>query len=305
MATNRLTWTAATAGDAPIAGYRLYNADNDALIVDIANPAVLTYDHTDQLVGTYRYYVVAYATDGQSGAHSNVVTLSVEETDPVFDDVVVLLTANTGALVEWSGLPTTAVVGGGALSTEQVKFGTHSFRNPGTGAESTNYVRLEDATDGQGLFVFPGELTIEGWFYIVSQAADEYNNFFANSINYPTSGFIQLAIRTSADDLFWNSSAGAEAITNVTCPVGQWVFVAVTRDASNVFRIWQDGVMVYSGTKAGTMGALNPVRSSLDTCRGHAGDNADLNCYFDQIRMTKRCRYTANFTPPSEPFPTS
>lgn len=78
MATNRLSWTAASAGDAPVAGYRLYNADSDELIFDSMNPAVLTYDHQPLDPGTYRYYVIAYAEDAQVSTVSNIVVLTVE-----------------------------------------------------------------------------------------------------------------------------------------------------------------------------------------------------------------------------------
>jgi len=168
-------------------------------------------------------------------------------------------------------------------------------------------VRLEDTTNGQGLFVFPGEFTIEGWYFVVGYNSDPFENLFANSINFPGAGFTQLAIHNTGGDhfLFWNSSAGSSLSSATDVPLGQWVFLAVTRDASDVLRLFIDGTVVASATKAGIVGALNPTKSSLDACRGHASDNSDANCYFDQIRITKACRYTANFTPPTAPFPTS
>lgn len=389
---NSLTWTAGVAGSNPIAGYRLFDADNDGLLTDTTSLSFLRGPVELDIV--YRYYVVAYDTEGLVSSHSNIVSLIASLTAPgpvvltgmlndgdpeIFwtestpgsfpissyliyrsvnggafslldsvdsdvtsyydtsatapneyayyvvavdsadaespdsnvlsfdtasEDVVVLLTADTGELVEWSGLPDVTVQGGGVISTSQIKFGTASFYNPGTNAQSVNYVRLEDSFDSQGLFVFAGQFTIEGWFYIQAMNTDQYNNLLANSINFPTTGFIQLAVRNLATDhMFWNSGPGGGAEGGILMPTGQWVFVAVTRDASDVFRMFQDGVKIFEGTKSGTIGVLNPTKSSLDVCRGHAGDNADANCFFDQIRMTKRCRYTTDFTPPTAPFP--
>lgn len=77
--TNRLTWTAALPGDTPIAGYRVYDADTDALLSQIADPDIRTYDHEDLEPGTYRYYVKAYAQDGQVAVASNIIELVIEE----------------------------------------------------------------------------------------------------------------------------------------------------------------------------------------------------------------------------------
>lgn len=72
--TNTLSWTAPTAGNYPIAGYRLYNADDDSLIVDTA---LLTYDDAGLDPGEYNYYMVAYDTQDNVSAHSNEIGLEV------------------------------------------------------------------------------------------------------------------------------------------------------------------------------------------------------------------------------------
>lgn len=310
---NDLSWTAINVEGGPaIHHYDVYRAvgPGSTTFVQIgevaaADPLELT--DTGPLVAgqTYNYQVLGVDVRQIPGGASNTVVL-VAEADPDFGDIVVLLQANTGTLVEASGLPAVTVIGAGAISAVQSKFGGFSFYNPGTNAQATNYVRMEDATNGQGLFVLPGEFTIEGWFYIQGINSDVYNNLFASSINFPTLGFIQLAFRNDlVDTLSWNSSPGTSMLGNIPFPPGQWVFLAVSRDASNAIRFFQDGVQVGTITASGDIGALNPTKSSLDCGRGNASDNADANCYFDQIRVTKACRYTANFSPPTAPFPTS
>lgn len=311
---NNLTWTAIDVEGGPAIDhydvYRSVGPGSTTFVkigeVDATDPRELTDNGPLVPLQTYRYEVVGVDVRGIAGPASNILDLIAAE-DPFAGDVVVLLQANTGTLVEVSGLPQVTVVGGGAVSTAEFKFGTASFRNPGGNTENSNYVRLEDATDGQGLFVFPDVFTIEGWFYLVSYNGDPYENLFANSINFPTAGFTQLAVHNfgSEHKVFWNSQPGGSGqSTSVDIPLGQWVFLAITRDEDDTFRIFQDGVKVFEGAGyVGTVGALNPTKSSLDCCRGHASDNSDADCYFDQIRMTKACRYTADFSPPTAPFP--
>jgi concanavalin A-like lectin/glucanase superfamily protein len=218
--------------------------------------------------------------------------------DEDFLETFMLLHCENGQLYERTGFPVVSVVGGGAVSTSQAKFGTQSFSNPGTSVESQNYVSVIGApTD----FTFPGEFTIEGWFYTRS-ITDSFMNLFANNINFPGAGFIQLAIRPGGQ-LFWNSSPGSSGGTSSNVPLNQWSHLAVSRDASDTFRMFIDGVLGFSGTKTGTIGGANLGVSTFDVGRGHASDNGDFDGFFEEIRVTKACRYTANFTPPVTVFP--
>lgn len=218
--------------------------------------------------------------------------------DEFFGDTFMLIHVENGQIYERTGFPVVSVVGDGVVSASQAKFGLQSFDNPGTGVENKNYIRVIGApTD----FVFSGEFTFEGWFYTRSINAN-YMNLFTNNINYPSAGFIQLAIRP-VGDLFWNSSPGGTAYTTMNVPLNQWVHLAVTRDASNVFRMFVDGVLGYSDTKAGTIGGEHDGVSTWDVGRGIANDNGDYNGFFEEIRVTKVCRYAGDFAVPTAPFP--
>jgi hypothetical protein len=89
------------------------------------------------------------------------------------------------------------------------------------------------------------------------------------------------------------------ATSNTAVPTDRWVHVAVTK-AGGVLRQFLDGLLVGSNTLVGTAVAsqVGTVigRDTLDTTR-------DFNGYIDDLRITKGvARYTANFTPPAEPF---
>lgn len=223
--------------------------------------------------------------------------------DENFAETFMLIHVENGQIYERTGFPVVTPVGGGAVSSAQAKFGTQSFRNPGTSFAGNNFVRVEgSATD----FVFPGEFTWEGWFYVTA-LSNIYNNFFANNINFPGAGFIQLAIVNNGSRyILFNSSPGG-FVAQHAFPLNVWQHIAVTRNAANVIDVFIQGVKStsFSGghTFSGNVGGALAGVSSFDVCRGHAGDNSDLNCYFEEIRITKACRYTADFEVPTAPFP--
>lgn len=218
--------------------------------------------------------------------------------DPDFFNTFMLLHCEDGQLYERTGFPEVSVVGDGAVSSAQAKFGTQSFRNPGTSLESTDYISVIGATTD---FVFPGEFTWEGWFYVLSYTS-AYNNIFSNNINFPSSGFMQLAIRSVGDILFNSSAGGFVASTGGAIPTNSWRHIAVTRNASNVIKVWHHGVLMGSLPISGTIGGQNLGVSTFDVGRGQAGDNGDLDCYLEEIRVTKACRYDADFAVPIAPF---
>lgn len=243
---------------------------------------------------------------GLEGEHALEVIEEVENPDPFFDDCVALVQAHTGTLTEATGNPTMQVVGAGAISSGQVKFGSASFRNPGTTVGDLDYVKLEDRTDSEGLFVFPGEFTLEGWYYFVSVTS--VLKPFTGLLTSGPSGILSMALRPQpfTFDLVLGSPTTGLVEAALPVPIGQWVFLAITRGSDDKIRIFVDGLLgLTSVAISGTVGALSPTKSNLGICfAGDAGlgGGADADCYFDQIRITKRCRYLDTFTVPSEPF---
>lgn len=233
--------------------------------------------------------------------------------DPDFQDVALLLTANTGALLEFAGVPHVVTFNGtgvGGISSAQSKFGGFSYHNQNEFVDHTNYVDCYDDVD-LTRFVYPGEFTMEGWFFWVTDGGGALSTLFANS-KTPSAGYFFLGVEwdsgVNARTLQFNyNAAGVGDLNDLVLPFGQWVHIAITRDASNVVRVFMDGVP--SATQPTIAGSFGGVAADGFThftiCEGVPFVSADFDGYFDQIRVTPGvCRYDAAFTPPTEPFPT-
>jgi hypothetical protein len=229
--------------------------------------------------------------------------------DPFFSDVVLLLTGNTGEIIEWVGGATVTEVGAVALSTDEVFFGTHSIRNPNSnfGGENDGIIARDSINTDR--FTFDGEFTIEGWFFPIDLGGLGVENLvilLSNSANLgPDRYALELAggggvIRFRRNVTVLCGSAAGAIVT------GARQHVAVARDSLDTIRIFVDGDVVASGVFVGSLGGVDENGDAkLNITIGVSGQVGDFNTYFDQIRVTRACRYTGAFTPPDTPFPTS
>lgn len=282
---------------------------SDLTDVDVTTPSdgdVLTWDTTS----------AAWVASAPSGGGSFDTSLDYVLTGTWdFEIVPRVKTGVTPADTHWSsvsaliriedtatdltGKSTITVTGSPAISSVQAKVGAKSYRIPGTGTESTNYVRL---VGGVNDFVFTGEFTVEGWFYCATQSAT-YMPFFGSGVNGNTNTWT--VSRASGGNIgSWDGGGGA---SGGSTSLGTWFHLALTRNASNLLTLWIDGTAVATATRSGTYGVSNGTTESyLDVGRGWASDNGDLDGYFEELRVTKGvCRYTTTFTPDADGFDTT
>lgn len=269
--------------------------------------------------------------------------------DPFAEDTVALVQYHTGEVVERVGLATVEhpfFEGGGAvagaLSTVQKKFGTHSwFQNLPNDKDAHHYLRLSGPDD---LFVFDGDFTIEGWFYLVGNPGGvsdgvgfinqwhpespgpiwNPNGGASRTILIEKNGSATNADRTVVKQGYWSGTtvfSGVSAIGSTpwipNLPDGpsilnRWAHLALTRGPSNnLLKFWIDGVLdatcdIGSGANnwTGPLGWNNNGVSYLNIGSKvtTGASQYDFAGYWDQIRITKACRYTDSFTPPDEPF---
>jgi hypothetical protein len=110
-------------------------------------------------------------------------------------------------------------------------------------------------------------------------------------------------LNSSRQVTFYTSTDGGSGVFSKVTPVNSfpasgYAHLAVTRDASNVLRMFVEGALVYSTTDTGTYFA-----SAADLGVGiHAGLDANSRLHeanVDNVRITNDvCRYSAAFTPP-------
>jgi len=222
------------------------------------------------------------------------------EADPFFNNVSLLLhgdgTNGSTTIVDSSPSPKTGTaVGDAQISTAQSKFGGSSIVFDKVDDRIT-YASSNDFAFGTGDF------TIEFWAYSRDVSGSTQRGFCQiSSVTgglAPTgdgvaihhgigTGGIRAAIGPS-DRLF--SSTGL--LTTNT-----WFHIALTRSGTTAF-LFVDGVIVDSITNTTNLSQNNFVLG------GYFSTSFLYDGYIDDLRITKGvARYTANFTPPTAPFP--
>ncbi len=203
--------------------------------------------------------------------------------DPYWDNVVALLHFDEGLKDEAGGVWTgSAVVEGGKLNTV-----------PGIIQRSSSS-RLVPAT---------GDFTIEAT--IVFESCNAYGGFiFSHDPNSGGARGPNLVV-TSNRALSFSAVGCVDASTVAgLIPIGVETHVAVVRQGPN-FRVYVDGQLSASATFSGSLGVTNAALPTIGRISIAPVDTRYIGL-IDEFRITAGvARYTANFTPPSAPFPDS
>lgn len=222
-------------------------------------------------------------------------------TDPYWEQVVALLhfdgpdgsttfTDQTGKT--WTGY------GNAQIDTAQSKFGGASLLLDGSG----DYLSAADSDD----FNFAaGDFTVEGWFreavpgairQIIGQHTTEskYNSSF---LVMSDNSVITLNVFVGSTNHII-SAAGTHALNT-------WHHFAAVRDGGTL-RLFLNGTSVGTTSISGAVNnSTRPVYVGVvGNNFGPDAGNYYFNGHIDELRITKGvARYTANFTPPTKPFP--
>jgi hypothetical protein len=221
-------------------------------------------------------------------------SLNQTPTDPNFANVSLLLHGNgtngSTTITDNSPSPkTVTAVGNAQISTAQSRFGGASFAFDGTG----DYL---DTSSNNAFGYGLNDFTIEFWVYRNVSAAVQV-------ILEQRAGAAMQTVPTlyiNATTLFYYTS-GNNRITGGVVSASQWVHIALSRSGTST-RLFMNGLQTGS-TFTDTFNYIaSPVR--IGDGNDGASPTASLNGYIDDLRITKGfARYTANFTPPTAPFP--
>jgi len=185
--------------------------------------------------------------------------------------------------------------GNAALFNSQPAFKTRSSAwFDGNG----DYIRVGPSADFN---LGSGDFTIEGYWMFSGLAATPRPSL----ILYPVAGFrIEIAFTTSGTTIYYptgDGSAGSSAAFAGPISSSFFSHVALVRTGTNLS-------LFVSGIKRGEindLGALSAGPWTVDI-GGTTGTTNWWHGYIDELRITRGvARYAANFTPPTEPFPTA
>ena len=224
-------------------------------------------------------YGKLYATNDDDG--STVLLCHFEGSDAA--------TSGDGFLDSSStSVHTVAAVGNAQIDTDQFKWGASSMLFDGTG----DYLTVSDSTD----FDWDAAFTIEFWFRLAVESG-------AQAISYSATD------NTSFHRIIWDGDNNRFDVGLMdgsftaadTLSVDTWYHLAVTRDGSNVVRIYRDGVAKGTMTKAGTVANTGGLTIGAYSHLTTAG-NDPFNGWIDEYRIKKGVALytgTGSFTPPT------
>jgi hypothetical protein len=142
--------------------------------------------------------------------------------------------------------------------------------------------------------------TIECWVYRLNTntavIAIGQSNFTAAG-----SSWIFYVSSSANSDVYIGSSGPGVASPNPS--INTWAHIAFTRSGGTL-RSFLNGSIVGTNTTLGTSAVNDGASTNPNTIGSFNNNTGGFNGYIDDFRITKGvARYTANFTPPTAPFP--
>jgi len=184
----------------------------------------------------------------------------------------------------------------GSLSTTQSKFGGTALETVTNGNNHAEAVDSPDWTFGSGAF------TVEAWVYYTSAPTTTSFSIVSQWGNGLSGNLGWCFGHNASNFAFFYSTTGSNnpSVSAAWTPtLNTWYHVAADRDASNVLRIYVDGVVKASATVAL---AFFDSPSVLDI--GGITAFSAVRGYIDEVRIVKgEAVYGGAFTPPTAPFP--
>lgn len=200
-----------------------------------------------------------------------------------------LLNYTNAAIFDSAAKNDLETVGNAQIDTTTKKFGTGSLEFDGTG----DWLLLPDNPDLQ---LGTGNLTVEFWVYLAT--GDAGSNRGLVSKGTASTGW-SVSLNTTQKVVF--SYASSTITSSGAITLDAWNHIAVVREGTgtNQTKIYINGTNDGTGTVSTDFNQTNVMYIGANRA---AGD--PMKGFIDELRITKGvARYTANFTPPTRPFP--
>jgi hypothetical protein len=176
--------------------------------------------------------------------------------------------------------------GNAQVTTTDPRFGTGALALDGSG----DYLTVAADADFQ---FGTGNFTVECWVY-VNSSGNSNNGLFTFG---GTSSGLAVAVYQGQ---WYLTTAGGGGTAMGSFTTGIWQHLAVARSGSSL-RMFINGTQTGSTLTNSTNLSDNALKVGY-----YYSSSFSINARIDEFRVTKGiARYTSNFTPPTEPFPTS
>lgn len=205
------------------------------------------------------------------------------EVDPLYANTVLILTGDSfldRSFQKVLAIPTSQGPNI-ALDRQNFRFGQSSYR-------------MSSSTVGAGQIVFTnpsnimspgvGDFCFEVWYFLNGALPSNFRFMTASStpvrfLGSRTSGGRKIGVIN--EGVSWSSEVNWSPVT------GAWTHIAVDRNGTTL-RYFQNGTLFGSTTNSTNM---------IFTGQGVVRMDMGANSFWDELRLTKASRYTANFTP--------
>jgi len=253
-----------------------------------ANQLVIGRSHTakdqEYVAGYISNFRLVKGTALYSGTTITVPTAPLT----AITDTQLLCTFTNAAILDNAMMAVPETVGNAQIDTTTKKYGTGSMKFDGTG----DYLSIPPTSE----FEFgTGDFTVECWFYASTVSGGEIPV-------YKQHGGVDAIceIRISSSKIYGKTATDQTVgAGTTTLSTNTWYHVAFVK-SSNVYSLYLNGV-----SEGGTV--TNATRINRPTTVRVGGNQTAVfffTGYIDDLRVTKGvARYTANFTPPTAPFP--
>ncbi len=232
--------------------------------------------------------------------------------DQDYRNVSLLLHGNadgSGNILDSSPSPKTVSKFGNAASATPPSYpnSNSSFGNAIAFDGSGGFLTVPDNAD----FEFgSGAFTIEAWIYV--SGGSGFRTIAGKSNRNEAGGIGSFAVLVNPSNnlkCLASSDAGpspanwqVDITSTTTLSTSTWHHIAFTR-SGNTFALFLNGIQEAIATNSLTL-VNNAQVLTIGTLGYTSGTFVnDFNGYIDDLRITKVARYTANFTPPTAPFP--
>jgi hypothetical protein len=221
--------------------------------------------------------------------------------DDDWNDVTLLLDGENATIADVSSASTALTVGSSvSQNTSTVKYGSGSLRfTHTTDSDANTHVSYTGPT-------LSGDYTVELWFRpdssLGATTAEMLWECRAGASTYPLL-WVYYDGTAGAPIVELYAETGVRIQSTTTLTANTWYHVALVR-SSGTYTMYIDGVS--QGTWANSSTIDETTQYIGRRFEAYDSNYYGLNGYLDDFRLTPGvARYTSNFTPPTESFPTS